>query len=65
MVMPHNGEKTFHDLMALDPDVKVLITSGYAEDHRIRLLIRQGAKGFIQKPFSVNVLKKKILRAIS
>jgi DNA-binding NtrC family response regulator len=65
MIMPHGGEKTFYDLKAIDAGVKVLLTSGYAEDQRVRHLIRQGARGFIQKPFSIKALRNKITRALN
>ena len=60
MKMPHNGGLTFEQLRKMDSDVKIFITSGYTEDHRIAELINQGCDGFIQKPFSLNVLSQTI-----
>ena len=65
MRMPHNGGLTFENLRKMDNDVKILITSGYTEDYRIRELIKQGCEGFIQKPFNLTVLSKKILNALN
>jgi CheY-like chemotaxis protein len=65
MVMPYNGGKTFHALKAIDVDAKVILTSGYVEDRRVRNLLSQGAKGFIQKPFSLNTLKDEVTHALT
>jgi CheY-like chemotaxis protein len=45
--------------------VKIIITSGYTEDYRIRELISQGCDGFIQKPFNLLALSEKIMRALN
>jgi CheY-like chemotaxis protein len=64
MQMPHNGGRAFDQLKQIKSDVKVLIASGYADDHRIREMFKQGCIGFIQKPFSINILSKKIAKAL-
>ncbi len=52
MVMPGlNGSKTFELLKREDPDVCVLISSGYSEQGEAQELLASGARGFIQKPF--------------
>ena len=65
MKMPNNGGLTFNQLRKIDVDVKILITSGYTEDYRIRELISQGCDGFIQKPFNLMVLSEKIMKALN
>ena len=65
MNMPHNGGSTFDQLKKIDEDVKVIIASGYAESQRIREMMEQGCYGFIQKPFSLNVLSQKILNVLN
>jgi CheY-like chemotaxis protein len=64
MRMPHNGGLTFEKLRKLDSDVKILITSGYTEDFRIRKLLDNGCEGYIQKPFNLMALSQKILNAL-
>lgn len=64
MRMPYNGGRAFDQLKLIKSDVKVLIASGYTEDQRIRDMFEQGCIGFIQKPFSINVLSKKITKAL-
>ena len=62
--MPYNGGRAFDQLKQIKSDVKVLIASGYTEDQQIREMFKQGCIGFIQKPFSVNLLSKKVLKAL-
>jgi CheY-like chemotaxis protein len=64
MQMPHNGGRAFDQLKQIKSDVKVLIASGYTDDHRIREMFKQGCMGFIEKPFSINILSKKIAKAL-
>ena len=64
MRMPYNGGRAFNQLKQIKSDVKVLIASGYTEDQQIREMFKQGCIGFIQKPFSVNLLSKKVLKAL-
>ena len=56
MKMPYNGGTAFYQLKKISANVKVLIASGYAKDQQIREMMEQGCSGFIQKPFSLNVL---------
>ena len=64
MQMPHNGGRAFDQLKQIKSDVKVLIASGYTDDRRIREMFKQGCMGFIEKPFSINTLSKKIAKAL-
>lgn len=61
MIMPDmNGKKTFSELKRLKPSVNVLLSSGYSLDRQAKDFIKQGCKGFIQKPFLVTDLSKKV-----
>jgi len=61
MVMPDmNGAMTFEYLKKLDPDVKVLLSSGYSLDEKAVDILNKGCNGFIQKPYDINQLAGKI-----
>ncbi|WP_163336227.1 ATP-binding protein [Desulfopila sp. IMCC35008] len=61
MIMPGmSGEETFHRLREIDPDVRVLLSSGYSADGRAASLIGEGCNGFIQKPFDLQTLSRKV-----
>ncbi len=61
MIMPKmSGSTTFNQLKILDPNVKVLISSGYSINGQASELIKRGSRGFIQKPFNMLDLSKKL-----
>ena len=64
MKMPYNGGTAFSQLQKINADVKVIIASGYAEDQQIREMMKKGCRGFIQKPFSIDVLSHKIMNVL-
>jgi len=61
MIMPGiGGSKTYDQLFAIDPDVKILLASGYSIDGEAQRIMDKGCKGFIQKPFRISELVRKI-----
>ena len=61
MIMPGmGGRETFAALRKISPDIKVLLASGYSIDGEASEIMAQGCNGFIQKPFSIKRLSKKI-----
>ena len=61
MVMPGmSGEKVFGQLKTIDPDVKVILSSGYSLDEETSGILARGCKAFIQKPFGILDLSQKI-----
>ncbi|MEE8394688.1 MAG: response regulator, partial [bacterium] len=54
------GADVFDRLKALDPDVKVLLSSGYSLDGEAKEIMERGCDGFIQKPFDLETLHEKI-----
>ncbi len=61
MIMPGmSGGETFDRLKAIDPDIKVLLSSGYSINGQATDILRRGCEGFIQKPFNMNQLAEKV-----
>jgi two-component system, cell cycle sensor histidine kinase and response regulator CckA len=61
LVMPKmSGSETFDRLRGIDPNVKILLSSGYSVNGEASAVIKKGCNGFIQKPFSIHELSKKI-----
>ena len=61
MIMPElDGNKTFNLLKAINPDIKVLLSSGYSIDGEASGIMSKGCAGFIQKPFGLATLSNKI-----
>ncbi len=63
MNMPEmDGQEVFEKMYEVNPSVKVIIMSGYSLNNNVQTVIDKGAKGFIQKPFSVSMLLAKIIQ---
>jgi len=52
-----SGEEAFLEMRKLDPKVKVIMTSGYAEQEISHLIDSKSLSGFIQKPFRLATLR--------
>lgn len=61
MIMPGmGGKETFTALKEINPQVKVILSSGYSLDGPAREIMGQGCKAFIQKPFSLQELSERV-----
>ena len=61
MIMPRmSGDELFYRLKDVDPGVPILVASGYASDNRTKAILRDGALGFIQKPFAIEELAQMV-----
>ena len=61
MIMPGmGGGDTYDRLKELNPDIKVLLSSGYSINGQATKILERGCDGFIQKPFNVMGLSQKI-----
>ena len=65
MIMPKaGGHQTFLQLKSIDPDVKVLLSSGFVSEEEVADLLEQGACGFLPKPHRLPVVLKEIRRVL-
>jgi len=54
MLMPDmDGQKTFHRIKKIQPQLPVLMASGYNHHDQLSDIMQSGCKGFIQKPYSL------------
>jgi len=61
LLMPGlSGEETFTRLRAVDHALPVLIVSGFSSENVVQRVLADGARDFIQKPFSIEVLSEKV-----
>ncbi len=61
MIMPQmGGGDTYDRLRELDPQIKVLLSSGYSLDDQATEILGRGCNGFIQKPFDMKEISHKI-----
>jgi CheY-like chemotaxis protein len=47
-----DGDAVFDELRALNPNIDVVLSSGFAEQHKISAMLGQGLRGFIPKPYT-------------
>ncbi len=60
-VMPGmGGREVFEALCRLDPDVRVLLSSGYSSNNQVAQMLDRGCKGFIQKPYDAVRMARKM-----
>ncbi len=65
MIMPDvGGGRVFDQLKALDPTVKVLLSSGYSRHGQAQAILDRGCEGFIQKPFTLRELNERITKIL-
>jgi PAS domain S-box-containing protein len=59
-----DGVDAFRELRKVDPDVPVLLMSGYNEQDAVMRFAGKGLAGFVQKPFTVEVLRERLLSVL-
>jgi CheY-like chemotaxis protein len=61
LIMPGmDGGKVFDNIRNLQPDMPVILSSGYSLNGQASDIINRGCNGFIQKPFSLAKLSQKV-----
>ena len=61
MVMPDmGGGEVFDELKKINPQVKVLLSSGYSLNGQASKIIDRGCDGFIQKPFTIGDISRQL-----
>jgi len=64
LTMPHlNGEETFAELKKFDPQIRVVMASGYSETDVASRIAGKGLAGVLQKPFN-KVELQRVLRTV-
>ncbi len=63
MVMPiMSGKDTFIELRRINPNCKIILSSGFKKDERVQAIINLGVNAFLQKPYGfkdlVNLVQK-------
>ncbi len=65
MIMPDmGGGEVFDRLKAIDPEVKVILSSGYSLSGQTQEVFDRGCIGFIQKPFNLDDLSESVAAAL-
>ena len=64
LIMPGlTGSQTLAKLREIEPDLPVLISTGYADRAASESLTSDGASGFVNKPYHIETLGKELEKA--
>ncbi len=65
MIMPGvSGGATYDKLKEINPNIKVLLSSGYSIDGQATEIVDRGCDGFIQKPFNIKALSQEVRKIL-
>jgi len=65
MVMPNlAGKETYRELKNINPDIKVVLISGFSQNDKATQTLKEGALAFIQKPFKLYELSNALAGAL-
>lgn len=65
MIMPNmNGSETFDRLKAADPNIQIILSTGYSADGQANDILKRGCRGLITKPFTLGELSEKLGRVL-
>jgi PAS domain S-box-containing protein len=65
MIMPEmDGRACFQELRRIDPNLRVVLSTGYEIDQKIQDVLDQGVSGFVQKPYRLKQLAAVVAEAL-
>ncbi len=59
-----SGSETYDQLVVINPEVRVLVSSGYNRNGAPTELLEKGVKGFVQKPYGIDEINESIRKAL-
>jgi two-component system, cell cycle sensor histidine kinase and response regulator CckA len=65
LTMPRmDGVRAFQEMKRISPDVPIILSSGYDEQHATSLFGGEGLAGFIEKPFRMRAFEEKLKKVL-
>lgn len=65
LIMPGlDGSKVFDQVKETQPQMPILLSSGYAINGQADAIMKRGCNGFIQKPFNISELSQKVRKVL-
>ena len=47
-----DGAEVFDELKSINPSIAVMLSSGFTEQDKVRVMLAKGLRGFLPKPYS-------------
>lgn len=65
MIMPKlGGHGAFYQIREIDPNIKILLSSGFVAQEAVDDLLANGAAGFLPKPHRIKTLAEELRRIL-
>lgn len=64
VVMPAGGAGLAERMLAIQPDLPILVWSGYGPSGEVERMMNAGAQGFLQKPYEIPELRDAVAAAL-
>jgi DNA-binding NarL/FixJ family response regulator len=58
------GKHCLEEILKIEPNMKIVIASGYLSDGNIDSIMKAGARGFILKPYDLRQMLHSIRRVL-
>jgi DNA-binding NarL/FixJ family response regulator len=58
------GYKCLKMLLEIDPEIRIIVSSGYSFDAPVRDVLKAGAAAFIAKPYQLSEMLKTVRKAL-
>jgi len=55
-----DGEETLRNLQTINPDIRIILSSGFNEQSTINRFVGRGIAGFLPKPFTIEMLTEQL-----
>ncbi|MCF6186841.1 MAG: response regulator [Desulfobulbaceae bacterium] len=59
-----NGRQTFEQILAVQPEQKAIITSGFSENEEVKKALQLGVSNFIRKPYTTEQIGTAVKKAL-
>lgn len=59
-----SGQETFNEMKLLEPNVKVIVSSGFDGSGAVDEMMENGVLGLLQKPYRMHMLQEKVKQFI-
>ncbi len=56
-----SGKDIYTEMKKINPDVRVILTSGYSNEAKVQDMLSTGVSFFIPKPIDLNLLRKRVM----
>jgi PAS domain S-box-containing protein len=59
------GVECFREMQRIDPSVRVVVSSGFSSESTATEILRDGALGYVQKPYDIDLLARIVREALA